>query len=46
MVSVLVFYSYDLSSNPAGVLSYVFKTLFENGENKPKKAGVCPFLNR
>ena len=45
MVSVLVFYSYDLSSNPAEVgLQFLFSTLVETNEKKGKEAGDFSYL--
>ena len=45
MVSVLVFYSDDESSNPADAYSFSVKFVFEKNENKQKDAGVGPFYN-
>ena len=42
MVSVLAFYSYDLSSNPAGYLNF----LFEKTKINEREAGVGPFLEK
>ena len=46
VVSVLAFYSYDPSSNPADAYSFFWKMLSEKNENKQKEAGVGPFLNK
>ena len=43
MVSVLAFYSDDISLNPAEAYSFSVKLVFENNENKPKEAGAGPF---
>ena len=44
VVSVLAFYSDDLSSNPADAHSFSVKFVFEKIENK--EAGVGPFLKQ
>ena len=44
VVSVLTFYSDDLSSNPADAYSFSVKFVFETNENKQKEAGVGPFF--
>ena len=44
MVSVLVFYSDNLSTNPADVYSFFFKFVFEKSKNKQKEAAIGPFL--
>ena len=43
VVSVLVFYSDDQSSNPTKADSISLK--FENNENKEREVRVAPFLN-
>ena len=43
MVSVLTFYSDDLSSNPTEACSSSVKFVFEKNQNKQKEAGVGPF---
>ena len=44
MVSMLAFYSDDLSSNPAEAYCFFCQTVFEKNENKQKEAGVDPLL--
>ena len=43
VVSVLAFYSDDLSSNPAEVYNFSNKIVIEKNENKQNEAGVGPF---
>ena len=43
MVSVLAFYSEDLSSNPAEANSFSVKCVLVKNENEQKEAGVGPF---
>ena len=45
VVSVLPFYSEDLSSSPTVVKNLSVKLLFEKNENQQKEAGVGPFKN-
>ena len=44
VVSVLAFYSDDLSSNPAEAYSFFCNIVFEKNENKQKEAGVSPLF--
>ena len=44
MVSVLPFYSDDLSSNPADSYSFSVIFVFEKNENKQKRPGLAHFL--
>ena len=46
MVSMLAFYSDDLSSNPAEAYCFFCKIVFEKNENKQKEAGVGPLLKK
>ena len=43
-VYVFAFYSDDLSSNPSGECSYNSAKLFENIDNKSKRAGVMNLI--
>ena len=42
MVSILTFYSDDLSSNPVTPTVFSVKFVFEKKENKQNEAGVGP----
>ena len=44
MVSVLAFFSDEPSSNPNEVHNFSVKIDAEKNENKPKEAGIGPFL--
>ena len=46
MVSVLAFYSDDLSSNPAEVYNFSVKLLLKRTKINKKEAGVGPFLKK
>ena len=46
VVSVLAFYSDDLSSNPAEAYSFFCNIVFEKKESKQKEAGVGPLLKK
>ena len=45
VISVLPFYSEDLSSSPTVVKNLAVKLLFEKNDNQQKEAGVGPFKN-
>ena len=44
MVSMLAFYSDNLSSNPADAYSFSVEFVFEKNENKQKEAGDGTFI--
>ena len=46
VVSVLAFYSDDLSSHPADTYSFSVQVVFEKNQNKHKEAVVGPFKNK
>ena len=47
VVSVLAFYSDDLSSNPTEAYSFIsVKFVFEKNEHKQKESGVGLFFNK